>query len=50
VYGIWLMRKRGVPRETRIPFGSFLATAACVVLYFQETISEWIQVWLTYAQ
>jgi prepilin signal peptidase PulO-like enzyme (type II secretory pathway) len=50
VYGIWLMRKRRMPRETKLPFGSFLAVAACVVLYFQETISELIQSWLTYAQ
>jgi leader peptidase (prepilin peptidase)/N-methyltransferase len=50
VYGIWLLRKRGLPRETKLPFGSFLAAAACVVLYFQETISELIQLWLTYAQ
>jgi len=50
VYGIWLLRKRGMPRETKIPFGSFLAVAACVVLYFQDTISEFIQLWLTYAQ
>lgn len=33
-----------------IPFGSFLAVAACVVLYFQENILELIQSWLTYAQ
>ncbi|MGD1045727.1 MAG: prepilin peptidase [Bacteroidota bacterium] len=50
VYGVWLMRKRGMLRETKLPFGSFLAIAACVVLYFQETISEIIQSWLTYAQ
>ncbi len=50
VYGIWLLRKRGMPRETKLPFGSFLAAAACVVLYFQESISEIIQSWLTYAQ
>jgi leader peptidase (prepilin peptidase)/N-methyltransferase len=34
----------------KLPFGSFLAAAACVVLYFQESISELIQIWLTYAQ
>jgi prepilin signal peptidase PulO-like enzyme (type II secretory pathway) len=50
VYGIWLLRKRGMPRETKLPFGSFLAVAACIVLFFQESISELIQVWLTYAQ
>jgi len=50
VYGIWLMRRRGMLRESKLPFGSFLAITACVVLYFQETISELIQSWLTYAQ
>jgi prepilin signal peptidase PulO-like enzyme (type II secretory pathway) len=50
IYGIWLLRKRGMPRETKLPFGSFLAAAACVVLYFQESISELIRSWLTYAQ
>jgi len=37
-------------RQLKIPFGSFLAITACTVLYFQETISELIQSWLTYAQ
>ncbi len=37
-------------RQLKIPFGSFLAITACVVLYFQDTISELIQSWLTYAQ
>jgi leader peptidase (prepilin peptidase)/N-methyltransferase len=50
VCGVWLMRRRGILRETKMPFGSFLAITACVVLYFQETISELIQSWLTYAQ
>ena len=50
VYGIWLMRKQVKQRESKLPFGSFLAIAACVVLYFQETISELMQTWLTYAQ
>ncbi|MGD0590401.1 MAG: prepilin peptidase [Bacteroidota bacterium] len=36
--------------DFKIPFGSFLAVAGCIVLYFQETISELIQSWLTYAQ
>jgi leader peptidase (prepilin peptidase)/N-methyltransferase len=36
--------------DFKLPFGSFLAVAACGVLFFQETISELIQVWLTYAQ
>ncbi len=36
--------------DFKLPFGSFLAITACVVLYFQETISELIQSWLIYAQ
>jgi len=36
--------------DFELPFGSFLAVAACVIFYFQETISELIQAWLTYAQ
>lgn len=36
--------------DFKIPFGSFLAAASCVIVYFQETISEWIQIWLTYRQ
>jgi leader peptidase (prepilin peptidase) / N-methyltransferase len=34
----------------KVPFGSFMAIAASIVFFFQETISELIQTWLTYIQ
>jgi prepilin signal peptidase PulO-like enzyme (type II secretory pathway) len=50
IYGIWLLRKHEMSRDAKIPFGSFLAAASCIVLYFQESILELIQSWLTYGQ
>jgi leader peptidase (prepilin peptidase) / N-methyltransferase len=34
----------------KVPFGSFMATAGCIVFFFQEKISELIQTWLIYIQ
>lgn len=50
VYGILQILLHKKTRETKIPFGSFLASTACFILYFQEQISELIQSWLAYAQ
>jgi len=36
--------------DLKLPFGSFLAIASSVVLFNQETISEYIQSWLIYGQ
>lgn len=33
VYGVWLMRRAGGNRQTAVAFGSFLAPAACLMLF-----------------
>lgn len=33
VYGVWLMRRRGGGGKTAVAFGSFLAPAACLMLF-----------------
>jgi len=38
VYGIWLMRRAGGDSKTAVAFGSFLAPAACLMLFAGEPL------------
>lgn len=41
IAGIVMMRRQGSGRQTRIPYGTFLAPAAVVVLFVGESVIAW---------
>jgi prepilin signal peptidase PulO-like enzyme (type II secretory pathway) len=41
IYGVWLMRAGSGDGKTAVAFGSFLAPAACVMMFVGQPLLAW---------
>jgi leader peptidase (prepilin peptidase)/N-methyltransferase len=50
LFGLTKHHCQRTPIDAKLPFGSFLASTACLVLVGQDTIINWLMGWLIFLQ